>query len=240
MANEIFTAEQEQQILKAYKALDEKLAVTELDVAAGHQRLMAKLQPEPSRQPRSQARLQPGGRLAAWNPLALIGSGLATGCVVTAALILTVQFADDATVGDLSLIATSGIGNGIDARKALADSQGQAMAVEDTNQPITAVAKIVPSPSDQITARQQLAVNQLRAGKVVRIEVDANSPLTSQELFRRAANAGLSVVMSPTEGEISMLVLNLEATNSAHRPLKRIAGLSMDYAGSAEFIFRQR
>lgn len=141
MANEIFTAEQEQQILKAYKALDEKLAVTELDVAAGHQRLMAKLQPEPSRQPRSQARLQPGGRLAAWNPLALIGSGLATGCVVTAALILTVQFADDATVGDLSLIATSGIGNGIDARKALADSQGQAMAVEDTNQPITAVAK---------------------------------------------------------------------------------------------------
>jgi hypothetical protein len=238
MANEIFTAEQEQQILKAYQALDEKLAVTELDVAAGHQRLMAKLQPEPSRQPRPKASSQSGGWLAAWNPWTLVGSGLATGCVATAALLMVVQVADDGSaVGSPTVLASGG---SLDARRALADAQSLAMAQGSSAAASTNIAKLAPMPADQNSVRRALTVGQSQPGKVARIPVGTASPLTSQELLQMAANAGLSAVMTPLKGGVSILVLNLEPANPAHQRIKKIGGLPTDFAGSAEFNFRQR
>jgi hypothetical protein len=238
MANEIFTAEQEQQILKAYQALDEKLAVTELDVAAGHQRLMAKLQPEPSRQPRPKVRSQSGGWLAALNPWTLVGSGLATGCVATAALLMVVRVADDGTAVGSPTVAASG--GSLDARRALADAQSLAMAQGSGVAAPTTTAKLAPIPVDPNSARRALTVGQSQPGKVERILVETASPLTSQELLQMAANAGLSAVMSPLKGGISILILNVEANNSAHQRIKKIGGLPTDFAGSTEFIFRQR
>lgn len=246
MANEIFTAEQEQQILKAYQALDEKLAVTELDVAAGHQRLMAKLQPEPSRQPRPKVRSQSGGWLAAWNPWTLVGSGLATGCVATAALLMVVRVADDGNAVGSPTVAASG--GSLDARRALADAQSLAMAQGSGVVAPTTTAKLAPMPAGPNSGRRALTVGQsqpgkverTQPGKVERILVETASPLTSQELLQMAANAGLSAVMSPLKGGISILILNVEANNSAHQRIKKIGGLPTDFAGSTEFIFRQR
>ena len=238
MANEIFTAEQEQQILKAYQALDEKLAVTELDVAAGHQRLMAKLQPEPSRQPIPKVRSQSGGWLAALNPWTLVGSGLATGCVATAALLMVVRVADDGTAVGSPTVAASG--GSLDARRALAAAQSLAMAQGSGVVAPTTTAKLAPIPVDPNPARKALTVGQSQPGKVERILVETASPLTSQELLQMAANAGLSAVMSPLKGGISILILNVEANNSAHQRIKKIGGLPTDFAGSTEFIFRQR
>ena len=223
-----FTAEQEQQIRQAYASLDERLGVTELDVAAGHQALMAqisKIAPQRA-QPR---KAEPGGAdwVSRWNPWALLGAGATAGIALMLGLNIGLINPEDGTT------LTVASPNSLDAEQQLADAQGGILK--------NGASGLGTNESRAVAAGGALSTltsGSNGGGQLFEVRVPPGSQLSMMELVRRANNARLSLMITHTPGgTTSVIVMNLRADEKSHRHIKRVAGVAMDFSGSIEFKF---
>lgn len=223
-----FTAEQEQQIQQAYASLDERLGVTELDVAAGHQALMAQISKiAPQRAQPRKAESSEADWLSRWNPWALLGAGATAGIALMLGLNIGLINPED---GSTLTVASP---NSLDAAQQLADAQGGILK-NGAGSLGTNESRAVAAGGASAT----LASGSNGGGQLTQVLVVKGSPLNMMELVRRANNARLALMITHTPGgNTSVMVMNLKAGEASHRPIKRIAGIAMDYSGSIEFVF---
>ena len=225
-----FTPEQEQQIQQAFASLDERLGVTELDVAAGHQALMAEIaRVTPPKPQRSTLEPQQQDWVSRWSPWALLGAGVTAGVALMIGVNVGFVGSQD---GSSITLAT---GNSLEAAQQLADAQGRLLK-EEAGGPGASSSRVVAGGASG--ASSALTSGGKGAGQLTKVLVAKGSPLGLMELVRRADNARLGLMITHTPGgETSVMVMNLQADKASHRSIKRIAGVAQDYSGSIEFIF---
>jgi len=225
-----FTPEQEQQIQQAFASLDERLGVSELDVAAGHQALVAEMaRVTPQKPNRSNIESRQPDWVSRWNPWALLGAGVTAG--VALMIVVNVGFVGSQDGSQLTLAT----GHSLEAAQQLADAQGRMLKEEAGTSGASGSRAVAGSASGAASA---LTSGDKGAGQLTKVLVAKGSPLGLMELVRRADNARLGLMITHTPGgETSVMVMNLQADKASHRPIKRIAGLAQDYRGSIEFVF---
>ncbi|MEK9690343.1 MAG: hypothetical protein VW276_12025, partial [Burkholderiaceae bacterium] len=164
-----------------------------------------------------------------WNPWALLGAGATAGIALMLGLNMGLINPED---GSTLTVASP---NSLEAAQQLADAQGR-MLKEEAGGPGASSSRVVAGGASG--ASSALTSGDKGAAQLTKVLVAKGSPLGLMELVRRADNARLGLMITHTPGGgTSVMVMNLQADKASHRPIKRIAGVALDYSGSIEFVF---